>query len=64
MEIVLHNHFFCFRPEIHFGQICQKIKIVSLSQNFVPILIRIRRIQMRFRWETPFSGKLGLKYQN
>ena len=46
----------------------QKIKIVSLSWNLVPRLIRICRIQwwcsFCFRPETHFLGKFGPKNQN
>ena len=47
----------------------QKIKIVSLSWNLVPRLIRTCRIQwwcafFGFRPETPFLGKFGSNSQN
>ena len=40
--------FFCFRPDTPFwANLVRKIRVVSLSWNLVPILIRIRTIQWR-----------------
>ena len=47
----------------------QKVKIISLSWNLVPTLIRICRIQwccwlFHFQTEVPFLGEFGPKNQN
>ena len=63
--------FSVFNWEVSFwGNLVKKIKIVSLSWNLVPALIRIYRIQwwyayfLRFWLELPLFSKLGPKNQN
>ena len=57
------------RKHPFWANLVQKIKIVSLSRNLVPRIIRICRNQLHcslssFRPKTPFLGKFDSKSQN